>query len=265
MTDSLLMAVKIGNTNIGIGVFAGSRLDISWRIETRAEKTADEYASDVAELFDAAGKPMNDLQNVAICSVVPELTLTFQEFCQRYLGCSPFVVAPGVHSGIKLRYDDARALGADRLAALVGAKSRYGCPALVIGIGTATTFNALSAEGEFVGGAIAPGPRIQAEALHQFTAKLPRVEITPPPHAMASNTRDALRSGLFYGYVGLLEGMVSRLIDEMGPPHPRVIATGGLAPLVVPYCPSIEAVDAELELEGVRILYELNEGTPEHL
>jgi type III pantothenate kinase len=265
VSASQLLAIKIGNTNIGLGVFAGSQLDAAWRIETRAEKTADEYASELAEFFDAVPGDITKIGKVAICSVVPALTSTFQELCRRYLRCEPFVVAPGVRSGIKLRYEDPRALGSDRLAAMVAAKERYGTPALVIDVGTATTFNALNAAGDFVGGAIAPGPNIQSEALHQFTAKLPRVEFTSPDRALATNTRDALRSGLFFGYVGLIEGLVARLTEEMSAPGAHVIATGGLAPSVARHCPSIEIVDTRLALEGLRILYEMNTSTPEHL
>jgi type III pantothenate kinase len=264
-STSQLLAIKIGNTNIGLGVFDGSKLEAAWRIETRGERTADEYASEIAELFDAADGLDGTIAHVAICSVVPALTSTFEDVCRRYLHCEPFVVAPGVRSGIRLKYEDPRALGADRLAAMVAAKARYGTPALVVDVGTATTFNALNAAGDFVGGAIAPGPNMQAEALHQFTAKLPRVQVAPPERALGTNTRDAVRSGLFFGYVGLIEGLVARLGAEMGPPKPHVIATGGLVPMVAPYCPSIEIVDRELAFEGLRILYEMNRATTEKL
>jgi type III pantothenate kinase len=258
VTATRLIAIKIGNTNIGLGVFESAQLLAVWRLETRAEKTADEYASEIADLLDTAAGDKFKIGYVAICSVVPMLTPTFQELCHRHFQIDPFVVAPGVRSGVRIRYEDPRALGSDRLVAMVGAKARYGAPALIIDLGTATTFNALDAAGDFVGGAIAPGLNIQAEALHQFTAKLPRVEIGPPPHALATNTRDALRSGLFFGYVGLVEGLVARLQKEMGTPRARAIATGGLASLIGPHCPSIEIVDLELAFQGLRILYEMN-------
>jgi type III pantothenate kinase len=258
MRTPSLLAIKIGNTNIGLGVFSGAQLVASWRIETQVEKTTDEYAGDVAELLEGAEAGGIKVENAAISCVVPALTPIFQELCRRYLRCEPFVVAPGVRSGIRIRYEDPRALGSDRLAAMVAAKAKYGSPALVVDIGTATTFNALNQAGDFVGGAIAPGPSIQSEALHQFTARLPRVEIGPPDRALATNTRDALRSGLFFGYVGLIQELVTRLRGEMGPPTARVIATGGRAPSVAPYCPSIDIVDTELALQGLRILYEMN-------
>jgi type III pantothenate kinase len=263
LTDQLL-AIKIGNTNIGLAVFSGTRLVSSWRVESRAERTTDEYASDITELFEGAEGELVRVKNAAICSVVPALTVVFQDYCRRYLRCEPFVVAPGVRSGIKLHYDEPRALGADRLASMVAAKFKYGTPALVIDIGTATTFNVLSGAGDFVGGAIAPGPSIQSEALHQFTAKLPRVDIGPPERALATNTWDALRSGLFYGYVGMVQEIVARLRGELGGLDLPVIATGGQAPVIAPFCPAINVVDSLLAFDGLRLLYEMNT-TSEHI
>ncbi len=252
-----LFAIKIGNTNIGFGVFEGERLLCSWRVETRPEKTADEYASGLQDFFDNAPCKIR-LEAVAIGSVVPILTSTFEKLARRHLHLEPFTVSPGIRSGIEVRYEDPRALGADRLVSMVAAKARHGVPALVIDFGTATTFNALDSQGDFVGGAIAPGLNIQAEALHSYTAKLPLVEVSPPPRALATNTRDSLRSGIFLGYAGLVEGLVQRLRREMNESGMHVIATGGLAPLIAPYCPSIEIVDQLLALEGLRLLYEMN-------
>lgn len=257
MPDPPLLAIKVGNTNIGLGLFIGDRIKSSWRIETRIEKTADEYASELVELL-GLGEGGDPSPKVAICSVVPALTSTMREFAKRYLRSEPFVVGPGVKSGIKIKYDDPRALGADRLVALVSAKAKYGAPSLVIDIGTATTFNLLDMHGDFLGGAIAPGPNIQSEALHLFTAKLPRVEISAPRQVLATNTRDALRSGLFFGQVGMIEGLARRILSEAEMPAAQVIATGGLAPVIAPYCPSIHSVDTGLAFEGLRILYGMN-------
>ncbi len=258
-----MLAIKIGNTNIGFGLFEGDSLLHSWRAETRLEKTADEYLTLLDDFFAESDFARASVARVALVSVVPVLTGTFREMCRRYFGREPFIVSAGITSGINLHYQDPRALGADRLVALVAAKARYGAPALVVDFGTATTFNALDAQGNFVGGAIAPGLSIQADALHQFTAKLPRVEISAPVRALATNTRDALRAGIFYGYVGSIDYLVARLRAEMNAPTARVIATGGLAALVAPACPCIEIVDAELALVGLRLLYEMN--TPLHL
>ncbi len=253
----MLLAIKIGNSNIGFGVFAGAELVRAWRVQTRTDKTADEYASELLDFFDSGD--VRHITAAAIVSVVPALTRTFEELGSKYLHCEPFVVAPGVKSGIQIQYEDPRTLGADRLVALAGAQARYGTPALVIDFGTATTFNALDAGGNFIGGAIAPGLNIEAEALHHFTAKLPLVEIAPPPRALAINTRDALRSGIFLGYIGLVEGLIARLRADMQMSVPvRVIATGGLARLIAPHCPSIEIVDSQLALEGLRLLFEMN-------
>jgi type III pantothenate kinase len=229
----------------------------SWRAETRPEQTADEYASLLFDFF-AQRDLAPQVNGVALVSVVPQLTTTFQQLARAYLKCEPFVVAPGVKSGVQVRYQDPRALGADRLVCVAAAKALYGAPALVIDFGTATTFNALDKQGDFVGGAIAPGLAMSAEALHRFTARLPLVELALPPRALAANTDDALRSGVVLGYIGLVEGLIGRLRAEMDAPQARVIATGGSAALLAPHCASIEIVEPLLTLYGLRLLYELN-------
>ncbi len=253
-----LLAVKIGNSNIGVAVCDGEEIVRSWRLESRADKTADEYGTELRELLDGAGDAAARVCNVALVSVVPALTATFVEMTHRYFRCAPFLVAPGIATGVRIQYEDQRALGADRLVGIVGAKARYGAPSLLVDLGTATTFNAIDAAGDFAGGAIAPGLNMESEALHLFTAKLPRVEIGPPSRALARSTREALRSGIFFGYVGLIEGLVARLLGELGAPDARVIATGGLAPLIAPHCPSIQIVDQQLGFHGLRILFEMN-------
>jgi type III pantothenate kinase len=254
----LLLTIKIGNTNLGFGVHQSGQLVRAWRAETRVEKTADEYAAFLLTCFQDANIAPTSIRRAALVSVVPPLTDTMRELCKKYLYTEPFIAASGIKSGIRVHYDDPRALGADRLAVLVAARAKYGAPCLVIDFGTATTFNALDARGDFIGGAIAPGLNMSAEALHQFTAKLPRIEIAAPERALGTNTRDALRSGIFFGYVALVQGMVARLIQEMQEPDGRVIATGGMAPLLAPHCPEIEIVDMELALDGLSILYEMN-------
>ncbi len=256
----MLLAIKVGNSNIAFGVFDGDELVYSWRVQTRADKTADEYASQLLDFFGGVGIDRTRITAVAIVSVVPALILTLEQLARNYLHCEPFLVAPGIKSGVRIQYQDPRSFGTDRLVVLVAAQSRYGAPALVIDFGTATTFNALDSAGNFIGGAIAPGLNLEAEALHQFTAQLPLVEIAPPAQALATNTRDALRSGVFLGYAGLVEGLIARLRGEMQMSAPvRVIATGGLARLIAPYCPSIEIVDPQLALEGLRLLYSMNQ------
>ena len=256
----MLLTIKIGNTNLGFGLHENGRLAHTWRAETRVEKTADEYAAFLLPCFENAQIERASIQHAALVSVVPPLTDTLREFCRNSLRVEPFVAASGIKSGIQIRYDDPRALGADRLTVLVAAKARYGAPCVVIDFGTATTFNALNARGDFIGGAIAPGLNMSADALHQFTAKLPRIEIAAPERALGTNTRDALRSGIFFGYAGLVQGMVARMRTEMNAPDARVIATGGMAQLLAPHCPAIEVVDTDLALDGLRILYEMNVG-----
>ncbi|MCG3142489.1 MAG: Type III pantothenate kinase [Anaerolineae bacterium] len=255
-----LLTIKIGNTNLGFGVHERDQLVHAWRAETRVDKTADEYAAFLLACFESVNLAPASIQHAALVSVVPPLTETLREFCRKYLRVEPFIVAAGIQSGIQIRYDDPRALGADRLVVLVAAKARYGAPCVVIDFGTATTFNALDARGDFIGGAIAPGLNMSADALHQFTAKLPRIEIVAPARALGVNTRDALRSGIFFGYLGLTQGIVERIKTEMRAPAARVIATGGMAQTLAPHCAAIEIVDLNLALDGLRILYEMNSG-----
>lgn len=259
MTAPRLLAIKIGNTNLGFGIFDSATLIRSWRVETRTEKTADEYAVQLLAFLEEAALAPESIRAAALVSVVPALNDTVRELCIKYLGIEPFIAAPGSKSGIRIKYQDPRTLGADRLVSLVAAKAKYGPPLIVIDLGTATTFNVLDTNGDFIGGAIAPGMNMAAEALHQFTAKLPRIEIAAPPHALATNTQDALRSGIFFGYVGLVEGMLARLQNEMQGAKPRIIATGGMSHILAPYCPAIEIVDGNLGLDGLRIMYEMNQ------
>lgn len=258
MSTTRLFTIKVGNTNLGFGIFDGDHLIHAWRAETLHDKTADEYAALLFPLLESENIAPASIQAAAIVSVVPALGETMREMCVKYLNLTPFIATAGIKSGIQIKYDDPRSLGADRLVSLAAAKHKYGPPLVMIDLGTATTFNALDAHGDFVGGAIAPGPNMSAEALHQFTAKLPRIDIAPPPRAVATNTRDALRSGIFFGYVGLVEGMIDRFKSELNEPQLKVIATGGMSRLLAPHCPAITTVDTDLALEGLRILYEMN-------
>lgn len=259
-----LFAIKVGNTNIGLGIFERAaktetpRLLHTWRVETRAEKTSDEYGALLGRFLEGSAVIPASFDSVALVSVVPALTDTLCEMSVKYLGHEPFIAAPGVRSGLRIRYDDPRSLGPDRLVSLVAARARYGVPSIVIDLGTATTFNALDARGDFVGGAIAAGLTMSAEALHQFTARLPRVEVVAPERAVATNTADALRAGLFFGHAALVEGMVARFRRELREPDAHVIATGGLAAVLAPYCPVIDVVDPDLGLYGLYLLYEMN-------
>ena len=217
----------------------------------------DEYGILIDQLFRHQGYGPDDVTGVALASVVPPLTPVFEQACQAYLGQAPLTVDAGVRTGVSIRYDTPREVGADRVVDAAAVKALYGLPACVVDFGTATTFDAVSGEGDYLGGAIAPGIGIAAQALFERTAKLPRVELTRPPSAIGRNTPHSIQSGLLFGYVGLVEGMVARFKAELGP-ETRVIATGGLAEIISQETDVIDVVDPWLTLHGLRIVYELN-------
>jgi type III pantothenate kinase len=253
----MFLAIDIGNTNIAFGLYDGDTLGPRWRIRTIHEKMPDEYGVLLDQLFHHRGCRADQVTGGAIASVVPPLTPVFQQVCRDYVGLTALVVDAGVRTGVPIRYDNPRAVGADRVADAAAVRQLYGVPACVVDFGTATTFDAVSAEGDYLGGAIAPGIGIAAQALFERTAKLPRVELTRPPFAIGRNTPHSIQSGLLFGYVGLVEGMVARFKAELGP-ETRVIATGGLAEIISRETDVIDIVDPWLTLHGLRIIYELN-------
>jgi type III pantothenate kinase len=255
----MLLCVDIGNTNIVMGLYRGDELVTHWRISTDHQKMPDEYGLLLLSLMAHHGFQAGDVDGIALASVVPPLTDTFIEMLRQYLKVEPLVVGAGVKTGVPIRYDNPRDVGADRVVNAVAGYRLYGGPACIVDFGTATTFDAISAKGEYLGGAIAPGIRVAAEALFQRAAKLPRIDLQRPPHAIGTNTVDSMRSGIFFGYVGLVEGMVARFRAELGP-EMRVIATGGLAGVVAQETKVIEVVDPWLTLKGLRMIYLLNEG-----
>ena len=254
----MLCAIDIGNTNITFGLYQGETLGPSWRIRTIHEKMPDEYGMLLDELFRHRGHRPDQVTGVVIASVVPPLTPVFVQACRDYLGQSPLVVDAGVRTGVRIRYDNPREVGADRVVDAAAVRSLYGTPACVVDFGTATTFDAISAEGDYLGGAIAPGIGIAAQALFERTAKLPRVELTRPPSVIGRNTPHSMQAGLLYGYVGLVEGMVARFREELGP-EMKVIATGGLASLIAAETDVIDVVDPWLTLAGLRLIWDLNQ------
>jgi type III pantothenate kinase len=253
----MLLAVDIGNTNITFGLYEGKELGPRWRIRTIHEKMPDEYGILMLQLFDHQGYEPQHVSGVAIASVVPPLTQTFLEVTGRYFGMEPLLVDAGVRTGVRIQYDDPRQVGADRVVDAAAVRALYGVPACVVDFGTAATFDAISADGDYLGGAIAPGIGIAAQALFERTAKLPRVELKRPPAVIGRNTPHAMQSGLLFGYVGLVEGMVARFKEELGP-NTRIIATGGLAEVVARETDVIDVIDPWLTLHGLRIVYELN-------
>jgi type III pantothenate kinase len=253
----MLLCIDIGNTNITFGLYEGQTLGPRWRIRTIHDKMADEYGILLDQMFRHRGYRPEQVTGVVIASVVPPLTPTFVQVCREYLDQEPLVVDAGVRTGVRICYDNPREVGADRVVDAAAARALYSVPACIVDFGTATTFDAVSAEGDYLGGAIAPGIGIAAQALFERTAKLPRVELTRPPSVIGRNTVHSIQSGLLFGYVGLVEGMVARFKAELGP-QTRVIATGGLAEIVARETSVIDIVDPWLTLHGLRIIYELN-------
>ncbi len=253
----MFLAIDIGNTNITIGVYGGPQLHATWRIATVHDRMADEYGITLLQLMKHRGIEPGQVQGAAIASVVPALTGPFRRVCLDYIRVDPLVVDTGVKTGVRIRYENPREVGADRIVDCAAVQAKYGGPACVVDFGTATTFDAISREGDYLGGAIAPGIGIAAEALFSRASKLYRVEIAAPARAIGANTASAMQSGIFFGYVGLVEGLVARFRRELGDDM-SVIATGGLAEVVAKETDVIQFVDPWLTLEGLRIIYDLN-------
>jgi type III pantothenate kinase len=253
-----LFCIDIGNTNVVMGLYEGQELATHWRIATDHRKMADEYAMLVLDLFQRSAQDPAAVEGIIVASVVPPLTGIFEKLSERYFGQTALVISEAVQTGVHIRYDNPAEVGADRVVNAVAVYHRYGGPACVVDFGTATTFDAVSAEGDYLGGAIAPGIGIAAEALFQHTAKLPRIDLVRPPAVIGKNTVQSMQSGMLFGYVGLVEGMVARFRAELGP-EMKVIATGGLASLVAAETDVIDAVDPWLTLEGLRLIWEMNQ------
>jgi type III pantothenate kinase len=252
----VLLALDVGNTNVTIGVFEGGSLCATWRIATDVERLPDEYAVIVMALLRNEGIDRNAINEAIMASVVPDLAAVFEQLCRRYFKVDPVVVGTGTRTGVRVVYDNPREVGADRIVDVVAALELYGPPPLIIvDFGTATVFDAVSAEGDYLGGAIAPGIGIASEALFERAAKLYRVELERPKTAIGKNTVGAIQSGTLFGYVGLIEGMVARFKKELGG-SARVVATGGWANLLAKETQVFDAVDENLTLTGLRIIHD---------
>jgi len=254
---SMLLTIDLGNTNLTIGLYQGETLAAHWRLATDHARMPDEYGLQLLGLLTNAGRTPADLGGVALSSVVPPLTGRLIQACREYLKQEPLVVDAGVKTGIRIRYDDPKAVGADRVCDAVAVMHLYGGPACVIDFGTATTFNAITADGEYLGGAITAGINLAAEGLFAHAAKLQRIDLQLPPSVIGRNTTHAMQSGLIYGYVAMTEGMVARFRQELGPDM-KVIATGGLAGLIAKETPAIQIHAPWLTLDGLRLIWELN-------
>jgi type III pantothenate kinase len=253
----MLLAIDIGNTNITLGLYQKDALGARWRLSTNYEKTPDEYGMLMSSLFRHAGISTEDIHAVVMASVVPPLTAIFQQACERYFQCKPLIVDETIRTGVCVRYEDTGSVGADRIVDAAACYKLYGGPACIVDFGTATTFDAISSEGDYLGGAIAPGIGIAAEELFLRAAKLPKWDLCRPPAAIGKNTVHSLQSGFLFGYVGLVEGMVRRFQEELGP-STRIIATGGLAEIIAKETEIITIVAPWLTLDGLRIIHDLN-------
>jgi type III pantothenate kinase len=259
----MLLTLDVGNTNTVLGLyrFATDELITHWRVSTLRTQTADEYGVLFLNLFAMRKVEASEVSAIIISSVVPPLESTLRQVCERYFNLKPMFVEPGIKTGMPILVDNPTEVGADRLVNSVAAFTRYGGPCVVVDFGTATTFDMVSAKGEYLGGAIAPGLAISAEALFARAARLSRVDVKKPAKVVGTNTVAAVQSGLYYGYIGLVDGILERIVNETRVPDspvPKVIATGGLAHLIVDDSRFIETVDDMLTLDGLRLIYERN-------
>jgi len=254
----MLLTIDVGNTNLTLGLYEGDQLGRHWRLATDHARMPDEYGLQFLGLLQNAGKTVADLTGIVLASVVPNLTGRVIQACQEYLEHEPLVVDTGIKTGIRIRYEDPRQVGADRVADAVAVLKLYGGPACVIDFGTATTFNAITKSGDYLGGAITAGVNLAAEALYTRAAKLPHMDLQRPPSVIGRNTVHAMQSGLLFGYVSMVEGMVARFRSELGSDM-KVVATGGLAEVVAKETSVIDIISPWLTLDGLRIIWELNQ------
>lgn len=255
----MLLVIDVGNTNVVLGAYRGKELIDFWRIGTDKEKTSDEYSVLIDQLFSYKGLDRRKVKDVIISSVVPDIMHSLENTVIKLFGINPLIVGPGVKTGMNVKYDNPRQVGADRIVNAVAAYEKYNGPLIVIDFGTATTFCAISSKGDYLGGTIAPGIKIASEALFQRASKLPRVELIKPGKTICKNTVNSMQSGIIYGYVGLVEQIVKKMKKEFKSNGVKVIATGGLATLIDSETGCIDKIDKFLTLEGLRIIFERNE------
>ena len=258
----MLLAFDVGNSNIVLGVFKNGELIQNWRLETDNNKSADEYGMVISQLFAYEGLDYREVKDIIISTVVPSVLYTLQHLSQKYFNKAAIVIEPGVKTGLMIKYDNPKQVGADRIVNAVAAHAKYGGPVIVIDFGTATTFCAISEKAEYLGGAIAPGLKISSEALFEKTAKLPKVELEEPGSVICRNTIESMQSGLVYGHMGMVDYIIRRMKDELAEYCPgktvKVVATGGLSGMIDAGIDSIDYVDKMLTLEGLKLIYEKN-------
>ena len=256
----MLLALEVGNTNAVIGIYNGETLVADWRMATEHTRMPDEWAATIITLMAHKGYKLQDIDAAVLSSVVPPVTTALREMVEEYLSMPLLIVEPGIKTGVKVAVDNPREVGADRIINTLAAHTRYGGPAIVIDFGTATSFDVVSPDGEYLGGAIAPGMGVASDALFRFTAQLRRIELVAPRSSIGKNTVHAMQSGVVWGYISLVEGMVARIKRDMGEmgTNAKVIVTGGLSRLIAPNSTVVDIVDPNLTLDGLRIIYELN-------
>jgi len=255
--SGLIFVLDVGNTNTVLGVYEKDELKFHWRIETNRSKTEDEYGMLVKSLFEHVGIRFEDIHGIIISSVVPPIMFSLERMCQKYFHVNPLIVGPGIKTGLDIKYDNPREVGADRIVNAVAGIHEYGSPLIIVDFGTATTYCYINEKEQYMGGAIAPGIGISTEALYTRASKLPRIEIAAPDHIIGKSTVAAMQSGIFYGFVGQVDGIVSRM-KAYSKIEPKVIATGGLASLIANESETIDHVDPFLTLKGLRLIYKRN-------
>jgi len=256
----MLLAVDVGNTNIVLGLFKGEELIMNWRISTDREKSADELGMLIGQLFSYNELELSMVSDVIISSVVPSIMYSLEHMARKYCDCEAIIIGPGIKTGMNVKYDNPKQVGADRIVNAVAGYKKYGGPLIIVDFGTATTFCAINDRFEYLGGTIAPGIRISNDALYQKAAKLTKVELVKPERVICKNTNESIQAGVLLGYVGLVEYIVERMKKELNAPNAKVIATGGLAPMISEETRCIDTIDKMLTLEGLLYIYQLNRG-----
>lgn len=254
----MILVCDVGNTNIVLGVYENEKILRAWRISTDRNKTSDEYGVSIKQLFEYENLDIDNIDSILISSVVPTIMHALENMSRRYFKKEPVIIGPGIKTGINIKYDNPKEVGADRIVNAVAAFEKFGGPIIIVDFGTATTFCAISENGDYLGGVISPGIIISSEALFQKASKLPRVELIKPEKVLNKNTINSMQAGIIYGYVGMVDYLIEKMEDELGVKSKEVIATGGLSSVIASESKKITKIEKMLTLEGLRLIYEKN-------